>query len=234
MPDNTQQTFYQRRISRLRELLTDGICPTIDQLQIHDTITLRMDGEEESYRDPFLFSGCNRRRPYVLCETVETEITLPEGPALVAKPKGFVTDGASGPGIRDLKKEAWETHDWLYAHPVVQMKETGAERALSRDETDRAYGEILRRHGHWFLAWLRPLALSAFAGGPWRRHRFRDSAHGDTPGAGVNDLIVPCPDCWEFPIDPKYIGLDGFNNLARLRDVRWIAPIDPTMLDRAN
>ena len=88
-------------------------------------------------------------------------------------PRGFLSDGASGPGIIDLEPEAFMAHDRLYVSPYVDTP-AGERVRLTRWQCDLIYGRILAANHRWFRALVRPLGLALFNGllprvWPWRR-----------------------------------------------------------------
>lgn len=76
--------------------------------------------------------------------------------ATVVVPKGFLTDGASGPGWDELDEAHWILHDFLYAAHNTSADRSG--RAVTKQEADSVL----------LLPW-RKLAVALFGVDAWEQ-----------------------------------------------------------------
>ena len=108
----------------------------------------------------------------------------------LALPRGFLSDGASGLGIRDLEPLGFCAHDRLYVSPWV------SERPVSKFQADMIYAQILMREWRVLEGVVRPLALGLLGWGAWRGYRKREKKN---PNWWLTERFVPHALAWNFP-----------------------------------
>jgi hypothetical protein len=120
---------------------------------------------------------------------------------LIRVPRGWLSDGASGPGIIDLEEEAFMAHDRLYVFPEVNGKD-GKPHRIGKIKADLIYGYILMRKLRIFHAIIRPSGLiwfpftSSASRKIWKEYRRREK---EDEGYWLTECMVPHQTCWDFP-----------------------------------
>jgi len=81
-------------------------------------------------------------------------------------PKGFCCDGASG--VKDTKEKCYRIHDWAF---FAALWDDGS--AMSFEEANHNYTDLLRKTGHWFYSRTRK-TLYFVGRKAWEEHRRRE------------------------------------------------------------
>ena len=124
--------------------------------------------------------------PYVVPQSWIIETF--KGP--LALPRGFLSDGASGFGIRDLDPEAFIAHDRLYVSPWIGVK------PITKLQADLIYSQLLFRRWQVFSGCVRPVALAALGWKAWNEYRLREK---QDPNWWMQERFVPHALAWQFP-----------------------------------
>ena len=127
-----------------------------------------------------------KQYPYVVHKSFVIETF--RGP--VALPRGFLSDGASGFGIRDLEPLAFTLHDRLYVSPWAGT------RPVTKLQADLIYAQILMREWRVIEALARPVGLSVLGWGAWCGYRNREKID---PNWWLQERFVPHALAWDFP-----------------------------------
>jgi hypothetical protein len=110
----------------------------------------------------------------------------------LALPRGFLSDGATGPGVRDLEPLAFCGHDRMYVSPMI-----GTER-INKIQADLVYAQILMRNWRLIEGVIRPAVLITWPGSwaVWREYRRKEAAD---PNWWHQSRFVPHALMWDFP-----------------------------------
>lgn len=123
--------------------------------------------------------------------------------------RGFLSDGASGIGIRDSCPMGFVCHDWQYETATAYPNGP----VVTKWQADLMYGCIQFRYRDYFEAFIRPVGLTLFAWPTWRRYRELDITNPEH----VHRRIIPYPEHWVFPS-------------WRTEDAVWIGPLSSSLL----
>ena len=137
-------------------------------------------------------------------------------------PFGMLSDGASGPGIRDLDPEPFFAHDRLYRLPEIcraphplNTDDPRRHKRISRIRADVTYGVLLWQRWRVIEAAVRPLGLLAYTWLPWAswaRYRAAERRMGRLAWRGYVAACWTLPDAehWLLPTkrtrDAVYVG----------------------------
>lgn len=120
--------------------------------------------------------------------------TITSGKISARIPRGFLSDGSSGPAA-DRCAAAWWLHDRLYLSPYAMTK--GRRVRVTRRKADKAYARLLFRSWHPLDALVSYLGLRAGGRHAWKAYREQEEEVGNLLACHC----LPHGYLWDLPSD---------------------------------